>query len=124
LFWENVPENTKELVIVMEDPDAPLPNPVVHLIVAGIPPSRNFMAEGEMNLPSSEFLFGRNTLRKFGYAGPRPIPGHGLHRYAFQIYAAKEGLSFSGVITRAILLEAMGGKVIARGRLDGTYTRG
>jgi Raf kinase inhibitor-like YbhB/YbcL family protein len=123
LLWENIPERAAELVVVIEDPDAPLPSPVMHVIVAGISPLLSGMKEGEMNDNAAGFLLGRNTLRRLGYAGPRPIPGHGPHRYVFQIYAVSSKLSFRGIVTRTTLLEAMQGKVIARGRLDGIYER-
>jgi hypothetical protein len=121
LSWSSFPGATVELIVVMED--APLPSPVVHLIAAGISPSLAGISEGKMNGKASVLLLGRNTLRKFGYAGPRPIPGHGPHRYVFQIYALNAALSFDGILTRAVLLEAMRERVIARGRLDGTYER-
>ncbi len=123
LRWRNVPEATEELVVVMEDPDAPLPKPAVHLIVAGISPTLCSVREGWFNEDSPEFPLGRNTLRGIGYAGPRPIPGHGPHRYVFQIYALNARLPFSRVITRKSLLEGMRDKVIARGRLNGIYER-
>src|SRR5260370_23854841 len=41
LSWLGAPENTQEFVLVVEDPAAPLPRPLVHAVVTGIAASRN-----------------------------------------------------------------------------------
>jgi phosphatidylethanolamine-binding protein (PEBP) family uncharacterized protein len=64
---------------------------------------------------------GRGGLRHFGYAGPRPVPGHGPHRYAFQLFALDQGLDQSPGISPRALSQAMDGHVIARARLTGTF---
>ena len=73
-----VPGETRELVLLVEDPDAPLPRPFVHWILFGLPRDGGELPEG---LPPSAMPLasgaqqGRNTLRKDGYLGPTPIPG-------------------------------------------------
>ena len=57
-----------------------------------------------------------------GYAGPRPIPGHGVHRYRFHVFAIDSPIADS-VTTSKALLNAMAGHVLARGVLTGTYER-
>lgn len=57
-----------------------------------------------------------------GYTGPRPIPGHGPHRYRFHLFALAEPIPES-VATAKALLKQMAGHVLARGVLTGTYER-
>ncbi len=48
LAWSGVPTGTAELVLIIEDPDAPLPRPVVHAIATGIPPHWQGLPEGAL----------------------------------------------------------------------------
>jgi Raf kinase inhibitor-like YbhB/YbcL family protein len=125
LAWGDVPPATRHLVLVIEDPDAPTPRPVVHTI-ATIIPDLTELAEGALSgeRAPSGVAFYRGSLGSNGYNGPRPVPGHGPHRYAFQLFAldAHLGLDSSTSTPRSVFA-AMTGKVVARGRIDGTYER-
>jgi Raf kinase inhibitor-like YbhB/YbcL family protein len=125
LEWNGVPPSAQQLVLVIEDPDAPTPRPFVHTIVAIIPDLTE-LAEGVLSAAAapSGVVFYRGSLGFSGYQGPRPVPGHGPHSYAFELFAlsARLGLDASTAIPRTIFA-AMAGRVIARGRLDGTYER-
>ncbi|UVO13388.1 YbhB/YbcL family Raf kinase inhibitor-like protein [Mycobacterium sp. SVM_VP21] len=129
LSWSGVPETTAELVLVVEDPDAPLPRPVTHLLVTGISPHIHTLREGALNLEpdgrteSPPLVFGKGSFNRRGYAGPRPIPGHGPHRYVFQLFALNRTIGLDATATIASTRAAMHGHVIARGRLTGTYER-
>lgn len=124
LSWSGVPSDAKELVLIIEDPDAPLPRPFVHVIAVAIPPSATSMEEGRLSsLGGSGLSLGRNTFGNTKYGGPRPIPGHGPHTYVFQIFAASRVLSLASPPSRRELLRAMSGAVVARGRLHGIYER-
>jgi Raf kinase inhibitor-like YbhB/YbcL family protein len=123
LHWRNIPATTAELILVMEDPDAPLATPFVHLIAAHIPPWVVKLEEGALNDTQSSLLLGRGTFGKSGYSGPRALPGHGPHRYVFQIFAASRSLRFPGRLSRRAFLEASHGTIVARGRLDGVFER-
>jgi phosphatidylethanolamine-binding protein (PEBP) family uncharacterized protein len=57
-----------------------------------------------------------------GYAGPRPIPGHGPHRYRFLVFALDVPVAESVTKAKALLTQ-MAGHVLARGVLTGTYER-
>jgi hypothetical protein len=122
LLIGQVPEDAAELVLIMQDPDAPVPRPIVHLLAVGIAPTRNEIPEG-MLLPdaSSEIQLGRGSLGQLGYFGPRPVPGHGPHRYVFQIFALDTKLSLARKPRVKAVLAAMQGLVIAKGRLTGKY---
>jgi hypothetical protein len=114
---------TAEFVLIVEDPDAPLPRPFVHAIVIGIPPESSKLAEGALSalLPTSQGILGRNSYGLAAYVGPRALPGHGPHTYVFQISALGKRLSFAQPPTRRELVAALDGVVSARGRLDGTF---
>ncbi|TCR66262.1 YbhB/YbcL family Raf kinase inhibitor-like protein [Bosea sp. BK604] len=124
LGWSGVPHHTAELALIVQDPDAPLLRPVVHLIALGLPPGRDGLEEGELAPDKSGGIrFGRGSFRRIGYAGPRPVRGHGPHRYVFQIVALVRPLPVPSEPDLAATLAAMAGIVSARGRLTGTFER-
>lgn len=129
LAWTNIPEGARELVLLVEDYDAPFPHPLLHLLVYGIPPTCPGFSEGA--LPSKEspherpgLLLGRNSMHHQRYDGPAPIPGHGPHHYVFELLALQESLLFDAVPDRNAFLDAIKDHtVLATGRLTGTYER-
>lgn len=124
LAWRGVPAGAVELVLLMEDPDAPIPKPYLHLAAFGIDPSRGGFAEGALAAGSPGVVFGRNTAGPSGYAGPRGFPGHGRHGFHFELFALSRA---SGLPPDAGLAEITGiltgGALMARGRLVGTFER-
>ena len=60
-------------------------------------------------------------MRGIGYRGPRPIPGHGPHHYAFQLFALDTRIELPAGSDPATVVNAMAGHVIARAHLTGTY---
>jgi Raf kinase inhibitor-like YbhB/YbcL family protein len=125
LSWSGLPQGTASLALIVEDPDAPMPSPFVHLIATGIDPALPGLDEGVLSgadLPRGVSL-GRNTFGKRAYAGPRPLPGHGPHRYVFQLFASNRRLDFARPPNRAELMAALAGTVIGKGRLDGFVER-
>jgi len=123
LSWSGVPAGTVELAIIMEDPDAPLPRPFVHMIAYRISPDRSSLAEGALAHEAMGVAFGRSTAGAQGYKGPRPVPGHGPHRYIFQILALSRRTTFSSAPKLKAFLNGIVGTVIGRGTLAGTYER-
>ena len=125
LAWRNIPRETVELALVIEDPDAPLPRPFVHTIVTAIPPEVTRIVEGVLAEGLQHpGVFGKGTFGGRGYRGPSPVRGHGSHTYVFQLFALAAPLPGDRApISRAQMAKAMAGIVIARGRLDGTYER-
>lgn len=123
LAWTEVPAETKELVVLCEDPDAPLPKPFAHWVVYGIPAgattypldaATGFLAE----LPSK---IGKNSKGKLGFAGATPPPGHGVHHYHFQVFALDTTLPFGPGEDRDTVVAGMAGHVLASGEVVGTY---
>lgn len=124
LTWQGIPEGTRELLLIVEDADAPLPRPFVHLIASSIDPKRSAVPEGALETPEDAVaLLGRNSFGKTVYAGPRALPGHGPHRYSFQLLALSRALRFDAPPKLTEVLAALDGAVLARGRLDGIFER-
>ncbi|OAB61047.1 hypothetical protein AY599_15445 [Leptolyngbya valderiana BDU 20041] len=116
LNWDAPPEGTQSLALIVDDPDAPV-GTFVHWVVFDISPETRQIAEGRA--PSC--TFGQNDFGKQKYGGPCP-PG-GTHRYFFKLYALDTTLDLEAGATKADVLEAMEGHVLARGELVGTYSR-
>jgi len=127
LSWSGVPEGAKELALIVDDPDAPTPQPWVHWVLYGIPAELRSLPERV--LPSQRvsepagMLQGKNSWNRIGYGGPAPPPGHGLHHYRFRLYALDIKLNLDPGDTKQALLEAMQGHILAQGELVGTYQR-
>ena len=122
LSWDSVPDGTKSLALINDDPDAPA-GTWVHWIIFNIPVSIKELPE---NIPPQKILEngakqGTNNFRKIGYGGPCP-PG-GTHRYFFKLYALDTALDQEAGITKDQLLKAMEGHVLAEGQLMGKYSR-
>lgn len=122
LSWGPCPEGTQELVLALEDPDAPLPSPFVHVLVLGLPPDCSSLAEGALSSVMRPAGMGVNTFGRAEYAGPRALPGHGPHRYVFQLFALRKRLSPQVRRRRDFVRSAAGG-VLARARLDVLFER-
>lgn len=127
LAWSDLPAGTVELALICDDPDAPRPQPWVHWVIYKIPASATGLGEG---IASSEDLTsppgamqGLNTWPAVGYRGPAPPRGHGVHHYRFHLYALDKALPLQPRMTKAQLLEAMRGHVLAEAELVGTYQR-
>lgn len=117
------PPGTASLALVCDDPDAPA-GTWVHWVIFNLPPKTRRLEEGlppEETLPSGARQ-GRNDFGKIGYNGPAPPPGP-PHRYCFKVYALDTPLDLAPGATKARLLAAMKGHVLAEGSLTGTYGR-
>ena len=128
LVWGKLPVATESLALIVEDPDAPAPAPFVHAIVWGIGPDERRLAEGAIRADGEAELngsdVGRNSYFREGWLPPDPPPGHGEHRYAFQLFALAGAPDPGANPRRSALLRAMSGNVLAAGLLPGTYSRG
>lgn len=118
LRWSTPPAGTREIAILVEDPDAPSAKPFVHWVARGISPERAQLGEGAH--PPVE---GENDAGGQGWFGPAPPPGHGPHRYHFEVFAVDEPLADRAPRDRDELLEALRGHVLAWGETVGTYQR-
>jgi Raf kinase inhibitor-like YbhB/YbcL family protein len=120
LSWSEPPAETRELVLIVEDPDAPKPEPFVHWLVYDInPATRSLDVEGAKHARE-----GKNSLLKEGFAAVAPPPGHGVHHYHFQLFALDAPLALDKGEGKSRLVSHMEGHVIGFGELVGTYERG
>lgn len=122
LHWSDIPDNTKSLVIISDDPDAPA-GIWTHWVLFNIPSDQTQVME---SIPNSEVLTngtkqGINDFGRIGYGGPCP-PG-AEHRYYFRLYALDISLSFDPGATREEVLNAMEGHILGKGELMGRYKR-
>ena len=109
-----IPEETKSLVLIIDDPDAPMGN-WVHWIVWNIPPTNMIK---EKSVPGVE---GINDFGKHSYGGP--CPPSGTHRYFFKVAALDTELSLQVHTQKKDLEYAMTGHILAKGELVGLYKR-
>lgn len=128
LLWGEVPDGTVSLALIVEDADAPSPQPLVHAIVWNIPPEQRHIAEGAIRAdgdggPDGSDV-GRNSYLGEGWLPPDPPTGHGEHRYAFQLFALSQAPDPGDTPGRGALARAMAGRVLGAGFLIGTYSRG
>jgi Raf kinase inhibitor-like YbhB/YbcL family protein len=125
--WNGVPPSTASLALIVEDADSPTPAPLVHAIAVDIDPKRIQLQEGELQETdhgkNTALSLGRNSFLRQAWLPPDPPPGHGFHRYAFQLFALADGKPFKDAPGRQELIEALRERAIASGCLIGTYTR-
>ena len=121
--WAQVPPETRSLVLMVEDADSPTPQPLVHAIAWSISPATTGLSDGALAGHSDTALLGLSSFLKPTWLPPDPPPGHGMHRYAFQVFALGAPLKLAVHPGRRAVIQAMRGKVLARGLLIGTFQR-
>ena len=127
LAWSGVPEGTKSLALIVDDPDAPDPAAPritwVHWVLYDIPPTATGLAEGVASsaLPKGT-REGSNGWQRTVYGGP--CPPIGRHRYLHKLYALDAVLPDLDKPSAAALEQAMKGHIIAQTQLIGTYQKG
>jgi Raf kinase inhibitor-like YbhB/YbcL family protein len=114
LTVDDVPEETKTLVLILDDPDAPA-GTFNHWLVWNIPPNTRKIEEN--TVPGTE---GINTSRKHSYGGP--CPPYGTHRYLFKVYALDNQLDLKANANKKDVEKAMKAHVLAEGELMGLYS--
>jgi hypothetical protein len=129
LRWSGVPASARELVLLVEDPDAPkpFPNPFIHWVLYKIPPSTTALHEGVLTektlaMPNGA-MQGQNSAGKIGYVGPAPPPGHGPHHYHFKLLALDTELSVAPALDRDALKVLMAEHIVDQTELVGTYEK-
>ena len=109
-----LPENTKSLALLVEDPDARKED-FAHWVVWNIPPNE---AIAENSRPG---ISGRNSFGNTGYGGP--CPPSGSHRYFFKVFALDTDLDIQAGSDKETLEEAMKNHVLASGELMAHYQK-
>ena len=120
LTWDGVPEGAAALVLLVDDPDAPVQGSFVHWVLCNLDPARREMAEGE---EPAEATPGANGFGAPGYLGPAPPPGDEPHRYVFRLLAVDEPVLVTGLPSYLDVEDAVTGHTLGEARLIGTYQR-
>ncbi len=124
LQFAGVPEGTKSLVLIVDDPDAPDPAAPkmtwVHWLLYNLPADTSGLAEGVTTLPEGT-LSGISDFKRTRYGGPCPPIGE--HRYMFKLYALDTLLPDLGRPDKEALLRAMDGHIIEQALLIGLYQK-
>ncbi len=123
LRWWGVPDGARSVALIVEDADSPTLQPLVHALVFDLPPVLDELVEGELGPHGDQRILGVNSYFQTRWLPPDPPPGHGPHRYAFQLFALDHEHEFAGHPGRTGLISAMRGHVIGCGVLIGTYQR-
>ena len=119
LQWNEIPPNTQSLVLIMDDPDAPV-GTWDHWIIFNLPANLTALPEGVKQFPQGTKL-GKNSWGKTEYGGP--CPPDKQHRYFFRLYALKTVLELPNGATKKKIQQAMGDQIIEEAELIGLYAR-
>ena len=111
---QSIPEGTKSLALIVDDPDAPA-GTWVHWVVFNIAPA------GRIEESSSPGLQGKTSFGNNAYGGP--CPPSGTHRYYFKLYALDTALQLQEGVSKAALTQAMQGHILATAELVGLYKK-
>lgn len=116
LFIEDLPDNTKTIALVVDDPDS-AGKPWIHWLIWNIPASNPIINEASV---PAEAVQGVNDFGKIGYGGP--CPSQGLHHYRFTAYALDVELSLTTGAMLKELEEAMFNHIIDKATYTGNYS--
>ncbi|WEK34722.1 MAG: YbhB/YbcL family Raf kinase inhibitor-like protein [Candidatus Pseudobacter hemicellulosilyticus] len=114
LSIQRLPEGTRSLALIVEDPDAPKQT-FDHWVMWNIP------VRETIDEDANPGINGVNSAGETGYIGP--CPPSGVHRYYFHVFALDAELDLPAGINKEALLVAIESHVLARGSLMGTYEK-
>jgi Raf kinase inhibitor-like YbhB/YbcL family protein len=120
LAWKDAPAGTKSFVLIMDDPDAPMPGGFTHWVLADIPASTKGLPEGFQ--VGSLGVSANSGFRRPGYGGP--CPPSGAHHYHFKLSALDvDSIGIAQGASRADVEKAMAGHVLATAETVGLYQK-
>ncbi|MCC6142673.1 MAG: YbhB/YbcL family Raf kinase inhibitor-like protein [Candidatus Hydrogenedentes bacterium] len=125
IAWSRLPEATKEVVVMLEDPDGTGGN-FNHWLVYGISPEVTNLPSGlpaQAQVDTPNLKQGTNSMMQVGYLGPAPVPGSGVHHYTFRVFALDHETGLDAGANKEELQNQMYKHVLAQGVLSGTYER-
>jgi len=117
LEFNDIPQDTKSLVLIMDDPDA-VSGTWVHWVIFNIPADTSYINENTTP-PGAE---GTTSFGKTGYGGPCP-PNPPPHRYFFKLYALDVMFGDTRKYTKVELEEFMEGHILAKAELIGIFQK-
>jgi Raf kinase inhibitor-like YbhB/YbcL family protein len=115
LSISGVSEKAKSLVLIVDDPDAPM-GVWNHWLVWNINPQTTSIGEGE--IPAG--TVGKNSGGNFRYDGP--CPPSGTHRYFFKLYELDAKLDLPADSPKAAVEQAISGHLVDSTQLMGLYS--
>jgi Raf kinase inhibitor-like YbhB/YbcL family protein len=123
LKWTGVPAGTKALVLIVDDPDAPV-GTWVHWVLYDLPGDVIELQENVSKDPAlpNGAKQGLNDFGETGYGGPCPPPGK-PHRYFFKLYALDSALGLKPGASKKEVERAMGKHVVGQAELMGRFGR-
>lgn len=129
LTWSNLPEGTRQIVVICEDHGAGNPPPWVHWLIYNIPGTATGLPEGlpidrrtPMPAELAGAVHGDNGWGLPMYRGPAPPLGN-INHYRFVVIALDQELNLPPELNRAQVLEAIEGHVIGEGEMVPIYQR-
>lgn len=129
LAWTGAPAGTESFVLLLVDPDAPVPRAFNHWLLFNLPPDitevgRDLQVGAELG-DEVEIApaHGTNDFGEAAYGGPCP-PGDERHTYVFRLHALDTALDLEPGADRGELADALDGHVLATAEITGTYRRG
>jgi Raf kinase inhibitor-like YbhB/YbcL family protein len=117
LSWSSVPDATRSVAILVDDPDAPN-GPFLHWLVTDLPPELRALDEGgtvphDANVAKSD----AGTASYYG-----PCPSSGKHHYRFHVYALDTVIGHRPA-NRDEFLHDIEGHILDEGELVASYQR-
>lgn len=117
LDFSGIPQNTQNLALIVDDPDAPM-GTWTHWVIWNIDPQTTRIDENSVPINA---LKGKNSFGRLNYGGPCPPSGE--HRYFFKLYALDTKLDLREGSTVKDLEVAMNGHILDSAELVGVYSR-
>jgi Raf kinase inhibitor-like YbhB/YbcL family protein len=127
LIFSGIPEETKSLALIMDDPDVPEMRKkdlgveaFDHWVLFNIPPETREIPEGH-----TAGIPGTNSRGGMDYTGPCPPPEFEPreHRYIFTLYALSAPLVLAAGAMKEDVLNALKPVLIEKAELIGRYAR-
>lgn len=112
-----IPDGTQQLALIMDDPDAPTPDPFVHWVVYGIAADVIEISDG-----NDDFTYGLNDFGREGWNGPCPPPG-GPHEYSFTLYSLDAALTLPDELDGRDLFTAIEPSILSEAVISASYER-
>ena len=127
LQWSGVPASRRQLLLILEDTDAPFTAPIIHMIALLDPDTDAAGAASTGGIEEGALTPGNLAVHYIpafrgwvAYQGPRPLPGHGAHHYGFHLFALDRALDSHDFAGLQQLLPGVAGHVLGAGVLVGT----
>ena len=118
LYIEDVPKEAKSLVLIVDDPDAPM-GTWTHWTLWNISPDTKVIKSGEVPQGAVE---GKTDFGRPGWGGPCPPKGN-AHKYFFKLFALDTLLDLKQGASHKDLEKAMEGHILDKAELIGLYQR-